>query len=183
MVRQSHGAAIFKLESPFRPTRHLQPNQEGDAHKLCVRGVHLRFTYEGWRGLGGAHSDGEDPLLRLFQQLELHQHHELEFWCAQDIEKSIGREADMVSAWRSIFPLVRRGRLPLITWTKFSKVDSPRIQQCPRRSLGSEGAAIGSAYVAEVLRCISLWYLDLSDNSIEDLGAKFLASLWATTVI
>ena len=33
-----------------------------------------------WRGLGGLQSDGEDPWLRLFQQLALHQqHHELEF--------------------------------------------------------------------------------------------------------
>ena len=59
---------------------------------------------------------GVDPLLRLFQRLALHQqHHELKFWGDEDIEKAIGGEADMVSAWRSISPLVRRGRLPLIT--------------------------------------------------------------------
>ena len=51
------------------------------------------------------------------------QHHELKFWGDEDIEKAIDGEAGMVSAWRSIFPLVRRGRLPLITcsrlWWRF----------------------------------------------------------------
>ena len=43
----AHGAPIFKSESPVRPTRHVQPNQEGDAHQRCVRGDCLRFTFAG----------------------------------------------------------------------------------------------------------------------------------------
>ena len=40
--------------------------------------------------------------------------------------------------------------------------------------------ASGAASVAEVWRGISLCHLDLSDSSIEDLGAMSLAKLWAT---
>ena len=36
--------AIFKFQSPVRPTRHLRPSQEGDAHQGCVRGGRVRFT-------------------------------------------------------------------------------------------------------------------------------------------
>ena len=97
-------------------------------------------------GLRGPHSDGEEPLLRLFQQLALHQqHHELEFWRDEGVEKAVGGEADMAFAWHSICPLVRRRRLPLTTcsdppdeealvdtWgTKSGKVESPCIQQLP----------------------------------------------------
>ena len=43
--------------------------------------------------------------------LALYQHHELKFWGDEDIEKAIGGEAGMVSARRSLLPLVRRGCL------------------------------------------------------------------------
>ena len=115
-----HGTAV-RMEQPSSnsslPSHHpdtCKPNLDGDAHQRCVRSDHVRFTYA---CLSSALVvDGVDPLLRLVQRLELHQQHrELKFWGDEDIEKALGEEADMVSAWRSISPLVRRGRLPLIT--------------------------------------------------------------------
>lgn len=89
------------------------------------------------------------------------------------------------------------------TWVGERQVDGPCIQQCPRRRHGFKIQQLGvrgrtdarrvvetpsvlhdagtprqpycAACVAELLRCLSLRPLDLSDNSIEDLGAKSLA--------
>ena len=120
---------------------------------------------------------GVDPLLRLFQRLALHQqHHELKFWGDEDIEKAIGGEADMVSAWRSIFPLVRRGRLPLITCS-----DPPVVHVGEQRksslksslspwSLSSE---IGSEVSKKVFRFVDPVILHF-------LPGQALVDMWAT---
>ena len=62
------------------------------------------------RSLGGPPTDRVDLSLRLFQLLALHQQRG-----DQDSEKAIGGEAGLVSAWRSMFPLVRRGRLHILS--------------------------------------------------------------------
>ena len=140
--------------------------------------------------------------------------HELKFLGDEDIEKAIGGEADMVSAWRSIFSTraarsaashhmqrsacgggggtaelgLEKGRSMVRAFSSALAADA----DLRSNSLGSEGARMlveslkrhpcsmtlqpyCAACVAELLRCLSLRPLDLSDNSIEDLGAKSLA--------
>ena len=110
---RAHGAAIFKI--PDQPDTRSPARMAMHINGACEVIAYASRLHAG-RSLGGPHSEGVDPSLRLFQRLALHhKHHEMEFWDDEDIEKAIGGEAGLVSAWRSIFPLVQRGRLPLMT--------------------------------------------------------------------